>query len=120
MQILDSLQATSVEELRDTLPKTCLTTLKLVDLIKTWAVRKQAYPAQIAIAWLMAQKPWIVPIPGTTNLAHMQQNSSAHNVRFTPAELAELNSAVRAIEIKGLRLPDAVLAFSGVEAPPKR
>jgi aryl-alcohol dehydrogenase-like predicted oxidoreductase len=94
--------------------------LKLVDLIKTWAVRKQAAPAQIAIAWLMGQKPWIVPIPGTTSMAHMQQNSSAHNVKFTSAELIELNSAVRAIEIKGQRLPDAVLVFSGVEAPPKK
>lgn len=94
--------------------------LKLVDLIKTWAVRKDAAPAQIAIAWLMAQKPWIVPIPGTTNMAHMQQNTSAHNVKFTAPELTELNAAVRSIEIKGKRLPNAVLAFSGVEAPPKR
>lgn len=94
--------------------------LKLVDLIKAWAVRKGAAPAQIAIAWLMAQKPWIVPIPGTTNMAHMQQNTSAHNVKFIASELAELNAAVRSIEIKGQRLPDAVLAFSGVEAPPKR
>ncbi|MBB1286162.1 aldo/keto reductase [Flavisolibacter sp. BT320] len=94
--------------------------LKLVELIKTWAVRKGAAPAQIAIAWLMAQKPWIVPIPGTTNMAHMQENSSAHNVKFTASELAELNAAVQSIEIKGQRLPDAVLVFSGVEAPPKR
>lgn len=93
--------------------------LKLVDLIKTWAARKEAAPAQIAIAWLMAQKPWIVPIPGTTSRAHMQQNSSSHRVKFTAAEIAELNEAVRAIEIKGQRLPDAVLVFSGVEAPPK-
>lgn len=94
--------------------------LKLVDLIKTWAVRKGAAPAQIAIAWLMAQKPFIVPIPGTTSMVHMQQNSSAHTIKFTASELTELNTAVRAIEIKGQRLPDAVLAFSGVEAPPKR
>ena len=94
--------------------------LKLVDLIKTWAVRKEAAPAQIAIAWLMAQKPWIVPIPGTTNMAHMQQNSSSYNVQFTTAEISELNSAIKAIEIKGLRLPEGVLQFSGVEAPPKQ
>lgn len=94
--------------------------LKLVDLIKRWAVRKKAVPAQIAIAWLMAQKPWIVPIPGTTNMTHMKQNSTAHNVKFTAAEITELNAAVRAIEIKGQRLPDAVLAFSGVEAPLKK
>jgi aryl-alcohol dehydrogenase-like predicted oxidoreductase len=68
----------------------------------------------------MAQRPWIVPIPGTTQMAHMLENSGAAGVRFTPAELVELNSAVRAIEIGGQRLPDAVLVFSGVEAPPKK
>jgi len=94
--------------------------MQLVDLIKTWAVRKRATPAQIALAWLMAQKPWIVPIPGTTVMAHMLENSGAAAVRFTAAELAELNSAVRAIEIKGQRLPDGVLVFSGVEAPLKK
>ena len=75
--------------------------------MKRWAERKQATPAQIALAWLMAQKPWIVPIPGTTVMAHMLENSGAAAVRFTPTELAELNSAVRAIEIRGQRLPDA-------------
>lgn len=94
--------------------------LALVNLVKSWAKRKEATPAQIALAWLMAQKPWIVPIPGTTQMAHMLENSSASGVRFTPAELTELNSAVRAIEVRGQRLPDAVLVFSGVEASPKR
>jgi len=94
--------------------------LRLVALLKTWAERKQAAPGQIALAWLLAQKPWIVPIPGTTNAAHMQQNIGAASVRFSPSEIAELNTAVRAIAIAGQRLPDAVLAFSGVEAPPKR
>ena len=68
----------------------------------------------------MAQKPWIVPIPGTTVMAHMVENSGASGVRFASSEIAELNSAVRAIEVKGQRLPDAVLAFSGVEAPMKK
>ena len=94
--------------------------MQLVDLIKTWAVRKRATPAQIAVAWLMAQKPWIVPIPGTTVMQHMVENSGAAVVSFTPSEISELNSAVRAIEVKGQRLPDAVLVFSGVEAPPKK
>jgi hypothetical protein len=71
-------------------------------------------------AWLMAQKPWIVPIPGTTQMAHMVENSSADGVRFTSSEITELNSAVSAIEIRGQRLPDAVLVFSGVEAPAKK
>ena len=94
--------------------------LALVELVKGWAKRKEATPVQIALAWLMAQKPWIVPIPGTTVMAHMLENSGAAGVRFTAAELTDLNSAVRAIEIRGQRLPDAVLAFSGVEAPLKK
>lgn len=94
--------------------------LQLVAILKAWAQRKQAAPAQIALAWLLAQKPWIVPIPGTTNAAHMQQNVGAAHVRFSATELAELNEAVRAVEVAGQRLPDAVLAYSGVEAPPKR
>jgi aryl-alcohol dehydrogenase-like predicted oxidoreductase len=93
--------------------------LQLVALVKRWAERKQAAPAQIALAWLMAQKPWIVPIPGTTNAAHLLQNNGAPAVRFTPAELAELDAAVRAVEIRGQRLPDAVLVHSGREAPPR-
>ena len=93
--------------------------LTLVELVKRWGERKGATPAQIALAWLMAQKPWIVPIPGTTQMAHMVENIGAAGVRFTPAELAELNKAVAAIEIRGARLPDQVLVFSGVEAPPK-
>lgn len=91
--------------------------MALVDLLNVWAQRKQVTPAQIALAWLLAQKPWIVPIPGTTQMAHMQENIGAAGVRFTPAEVAELNRSVQAIEIKGARLPDAVLAFSNVEAP---
>lgn len=94
--------------------------LQLVELLKQWAERKQAAPAQIALAWLLAQKPWIVPIPGTTNTAHMQQNVGAATIAFSLTEIAELNAAVRAIEIRGQRLPDAVLAFSGVEAAPRR
>lgn len=91
--------------------------LQLVELLKQWAERKQAVPAQIALAWLLAQKPWIVPIPGTTNTAHMMQNNGAASIRFTQSELAELNTAVRAIEVQGQRLPDAVLVHSGREAP---
>ncbi len=94
--------------------------LTLVDLVKDWANKKQTSPARIALAWLMAQKPWVVPIPGTTQMAHMLDNSGADTVRFTPAELTELNAAVRAIEVKGQRLPKEVLAFSGVEAPLKK
>jgi aryl-alcohol dehydrogenase-like predicted oxidoreductase len=94
--------------------------LALLELIKRWAERKRATPAQIALAWVMAQKPWIVPIPGTTQMAHMLENIGAAQVRMSSAEIAELNAAAAAIEIRGARLPDAVLVFSGVEAPPKK
>jgi aryl-alcohol dehydrogenase-like predicted oxidoreductase len=94
--------------------------LALVELAKRWAERKRATPGQIALAWLMAQKPWIVPIPGTTQMAHMLENVGASDVRFTSTELAELNRDVSTIEIRGARLPDQVLVFSGVEAPPKK
>ena len=92
--------------------------LALVDLLKHWAERKQATPAQIALAWLMAQKPWIVPIPGTTQMAHMLENIGANAVQFTSAELTELNRSVATIQVQGARLPDFVQAFSDVEAPP--
>ena len=92
----------------------------LVDVVQRWAERKSATPAQIALAWLMAQKPWIVPIPGTTDAGHLAQNVGAAAVAFTPSEALELNAEVAAIEIRGQRLPDAVLSMSGVEAPPKK
>jgi aryl-alcohol dehydrogenase-like predicted oxidoreductase len=94
--------------------------LALVELVKRWAERKRVTPAQIALAWLMAQKPWIAPIPGTTQMAHMLENIGAADVRFTSTELAELNGAVSAVEIRGARLPEQVLVFSGVEAPPRK
>jgi aryl-alcohol dehydrogenase-like predicted oxidoreductase len=92
--------------------------LDLVVLLKRWAVRKQATPGQTALAWLLAQAPWIAPIPGTTQMAHMLENVGATAIDFSAAELAELNGAVRAIDVQGARLPAAVLAYSGAEAPP--
>lgn len=94
--------------------------LRIVALLKTWASRKQAAPGQIALAWVMAQKPWIVPIPGTTQMPHMLENVGAASVRFSSTELNELNEALSAIKIQGARLPDTVLAYSGVEAPLKQ
>ncbi|WP_052025503.1 aldo/keto reductase [Novosphingobium sp. AP12] len=93
--------------------------LALVALAKQWAERKGATPGQIALAWLGAQHPWIVPIPGTTQMAHMTENAGAMAIRFTPAEVQELNAAVAAIVIQGDRLLPAAQAFSGVEAPPR-
>jgi len=91
--------------------------LALVELVKSWAARKQATNAQVALAWLLAQQAWIVPIAGTTQMAHMLENIGAGAVRFTASELDELNRAVSAIRVRGERLPEAVLAYSGVEAP---
>ncbi len=100
-------------------PENLPANLALVDLAKDWAARKQAQPGQIALAWLLAQKPWIVPIPGTTQMAHMLENAGAADLRFTAEELAELDASVRAITATGSRLPEAVQVMSGVEAPPR-
>jgi aryl-alcohol dehydrogenase-like predicted oxidoreductase len=94
--------------------------MALVELVKVWARRKSASPAQLALAWLSAQKPWIVPIPGTTNVAHLEENVAAASISFSAAELKELNAALAAIPIRGARLSPPVLAATGVEAPPKR
>lgn len=93
--------------------------LALVALLCSWADRKQATLAQVALGWLLIQRPWIVPIPGTTQMAHMMENAGAPAVRFTSAEATELTAAVSVIAVKGERLPPAVQAFSGVEAPPR-
>jgi aryl-alcohol dehydrogenase-like predicted oxidoreductase len=98
-------------------PENVTHNLALVDLLKRWSARKQATPTQIALAWLLARKPWIVPIPGTTQMPHMLENIGAAGIRFSAAEFAELDAAVAAIPVHGERLPAAVLAFSGVEAP---
>ena len=101
-------------------PDNLASNLKLLALLKTWAVRKNTVPSQIALAWLLTQKPWIVPIPGTTLVAHMEENSGAAGVRLTSSEIAELNAFVRTIDVQGQRLPDFVLAMSGVEAPMRK
>lgn len=90
--------------------------LALVELAKSWAARKQATPGQIALAWLLAQKPFILPIPGTTQMPHMVENVGAADLRFTPAELSELNRLVANVNVRGARLPAIVQAWSGVEA----
>jgi aryl-alcohol dehydrogenase-like predicted oxidoreductase len=94
--------------------------MALVKLIKTWAVKKEATPGQISLAWLLAKKPWIVPIPGTTQMAHMLENADAGNVKFSADELKQFNQELAGISIKGLRLPQMVLNFSNVEAPIKQ
>jgi len=94
--------------------------LALVKLVKSWAAKKQATAAQISLAWLLAQKPWIVPIPGTTQMAHMLENIGGDEVKFTADDLKQFNQELSGISVKGLRLPQAVLNFSDVDAPSKQ
>ena len=76
----------------------------VVDLLKGFAQRKNATPSQIALAWLLAQKPWIVPIPGTRSLAHFEENAQAINVQLSAADLSEINAALRTIKVYGGRM----------------
>ncbi len=101
-------------------PENLPNNLKLVSLLKSWGERKKATPAQLSLAWLLAKKPWIVPIPGTTQMPHMLENNGASEVKFTADELKQFNQELSAIEIKGLRLPQAVLNYSNIEAPLKK
>jgi aryl-alcohol dehydrogenase-like predicted oxidoreductase len=94
--------------------------LAFVALVNDWAQRKGATPAQIALAWLLAQAPWVVPIPGTTKMPHLLDNMGADAVRLTPDEVLELNAALARTPVLGARLPAGILALSGVEAPPKQ
>ena len=86
----------------------------LVDLLRTIAERKKATPAQIALAWLLAQKPWIVPIPGTTKLSRIDENIGAVNVELTPDDLREIESVVSKITIQGERYPEALEKRTGL------
>jgi aryl-alcohol dehydrogenase-like predicted oxidoreductase len=86
--------------------------LALVDLLKRVAERKQETPAQIALAWLLAQKPWIVPIPGTTKLHRLEENIGAASVELTAEDLREIEAAAATITVQGARLPEAVLALT--------
>lgn len=85
----------------------------VVDLLNQIAAQKQATPAQIALAWLLAQKPWIVPIPGTTKLHRLKENIGAVHVALTSDDLREIETAAAKIQVQGARLPEAVLKLSG-------
>ncbi len=86
---------------------------RLVDLIKTIADRKKATPAQIALAWLLAQKSWIVPIPGTTKLHRLEENLGAASLKLTPDDLRELNTKLSKIQVRGDRYPAHLQARVG-------
>lgn len=86
--------------------------MALVALLRRVAEERSATPAQVALAWLLAQKPWVVPIPGTRNLARLEENLGAIFIELSAQELAELDAGASAIEIHGARLPEAALKFT--------
>ena len=86
----------------------------LVDLLRAIAERKKSTPAQIALAWLLAQKPWIVPIPGTTKHSRLHENIGAVNIELAPVDLREIDSAASEITIQGARYPEALEKRTGL------
>jgi aryl-alcohol dehydrogenase-like predicted oxidoreductase len=86
----------------------------LVEVVQAVALRLGATPAQVALAWLLAQKPWIVPIPGTTKLHRLEENLGAVALELADDDLQQINAAVASIEIQGARLPEAALKMTGL------
>ena len=111
----DDFRATVPRFAPDALPAN----MQLVRLVQAWARRKDVTPAQLSLAWLAARKPWILPIPGTTNVAHLEENVAAGAISFSADELKELDAGLSQITVRGDRLSPAVLSATGVEAPPK-
>ena len=87
-------------------PENLTANMPIVDLLRRFAEKKNATPAQIALAWLLAQKPWIVPIPGTRNIDHLEENLGAINVQLTPADLREIETAFSKIKVHGGRMSE--------------
>ena len=85
----------------------------LVDLLAAIAARKNVTPAQLALAWLLAQKPWIVPIPGTTKLHRLEENLGAASVELSADDLREIANAAAKIEVQGARYPDHLQRLVG-------
>jgi aryl-alcohol dehydrogenase-like predicted oxidoreductase len=104
-------------DLRNTLPRFTpearKTNQALVDLLGEIAKRKKATPAQIALGWLLAQKPWIVPIPGTTKLHRLEENIGAASIELTPDDLREIDSAASKITVQGARYPEKLEQMTG-------
>jgi aryl-alcohol dehydrogenase-like predicted oxidoreductase len=86
----------------------------LIELLGSIAKRKKATPAQIALAWLLAQKPWVVPIPGTTKLNRLEENLGAAAVELTPGDLREIDSAASKIKVEGARYPERLEKMTGL------
>jgi aryl-alcohol dehydrogenase-like predicted oxidoreductase len=85
----------------------------LVDLLKRIAEPKGATPAQIALAWLLAQKPWIVPIPGTTKLHRLEENLKSADVALSTADMKDISKALAAVPVEGERYPPQLMAMTG-------
>jgi len=85
----------------------------LIDLLTKMAQQKKSTPAQIALAWLLAQKPWLVPIPGTTKLNRLEENIGSVSVELTAADLREIESAASQIKIQGARYPEKLEKMTG-------
>ena len=104
-------------DFRNTLPRFTPEARKanqaLIDLLAEIAKRKRATPAQIALVWLLAQKPWIVPIPGTTKLKRLEENIGASEIELTPDDLREIESAASEIEVEGARYPEHLERMTG-------
>jgi aryl-alcohol dehydrogenase-like predicted oxidoreductase len=104
-------------DFRSTLPRFTPEAMKanqaLIDLLGSTAQRKKVTPAQIALAWLLAQKPWIVPIPGTTKLHRLDENIGAVSVELTPDDLREIDSAASRIAVQGARYPEKLEQMTG-------
>ncbi len=95
-------------------PEARAANMALVEIVKSVAARKGHTPAQIALAWLLAQKPWIVPIPGTTKLSRLEENLGAVNVQLTSEDLSGIEAAMKTFSVQGERLPEAVLKMTGL------
>jgi aryl-alcohol dehydrogenase-like predicted oxidoreductase len=95
-------------------PEALKTNQALIELLGRIAKRKNATPAQIALAWLLAQKPWIVPIPGTTKLARLEENIGAVAIQLTSDDLREIESASAKIKVEGARYPEAIEKMTGL------
>jgi aryl-alcohol dehydrogenase-like predicted oxidoreductase len=104
-------------DFRSALPRFTPEALKanqtLIDLLGSIAERKKATPAQIALAWLLAQKPWIVPIPGTTKLHRLEENIGAVSVELTPDDLRDIDTAASKITVQGARYPEQLERMTG-------
>ena len=105
-------------DFRSTLPRFTPEALKanqaLIDLLGTIAKRKKATPAQIALAWLLAQKPWMAPIPGTTKLNRLEENIGALSIQLTPEDLREIDDAASKIQVEGARYPERLEKMTGL------